>query len=1068
LPYLPLVSKWLQRCGICLALLLVPVALVFASPFQKRLIDNNLPNVGIYSIVQDKQGFLWLASTNTGLVQFDGYDFQQFPILNQTLTQLKSVADIGALAVDHDNNLWAGSWGYGLARLNATDNSIKVFNGSVADALASPFVQTLFEDAQNRLWIGTTKGINRYSDAEGLILLDTSSLPAPNPRTWAFAQTPDGAVWVATSAGLFRWHDDDGFSTALYPHGVDSSDNEVRVLHVVGDNLWVGTRNGVMVYQSAEQHFIEITPPPGGLPWVNTMLLADDSTLLVGTFGGIYAINPHSLQFQQQYQQQWAELPNINVRSLFVGKSSVLWVGTRENGLFYKTVSSHAFQNSADEALLALQQSLDAPVLALLAEQDTLWLGQNGRVIQYQHQTGQQQHFAVPGRVNSIQRAPDNTLWIGADEGLFQLTADGSLNRLSMLFQRLGLPEQNARDIKFTDNGQVLVNLWSNGVMLYDFSTGQLQHFLGDIARTTIGDSVQATAITERYIWLASRLSGAYLIDRKNFSVKRLTDMASAEQLAAQYTGQLTCITKLNTDSVAICTERGLMRLSERNFVPSMLNAEHGLDAEFLVSAFSVSKEALWLSSTQGLYLIKPGHTMSHFSTEDGLQSDNLMFNAMAQDSRHLYLGSDAGLELVNPRQLRENLEKKLYYQPKPLISNVLFEQKRVARSLLQPLTELDVPPGVSRIEFLFSSFDFNAPQRSKYRYKLQGYDADWQQLNSGHVATYTNLPPGNYQLHMRASNSRGQFGDHTSTLAVNVFPHWWQHRVVQGLALVSALCLLSWVVWQRMARINQHNRQLEAAVTARTAELQHSLQQLKTAYDELQQLDLLKDQFISTVSHELRTPLTAISGALQLVLSGALAADKDKMQQLLNIANSNSKRLTLLINDLLDLEKLAANKMTIELTAQSLQPIVQRAVDENSTYGLERQVSLHYQHDTSLNTGIALVNEHRLLQVLANLLSNAIKFSPAGGDVTILLQREGDIARISIIDQGPGIPEEFQPRLFQRFAQASSGNTRQHGGTGLGLALSRELMHAMHGDISFDSVPGEGSRFHLTLPLQQ
>jgi signal transduction histidine kinase len=398
----------------------------------------------------------------------------------------------------------------------------------------------------------------------------------------------------------------------------------------------------------------------------------------------------------------------------------------------------------------------------------------------------------------------------------------------------------------------------------------------------------------------------------------------------------------------------------------------------------------------------------------------------------------------------------------------VLFEQKRVARSLLQPLTELDVPPGVSRIEFLFSSFDFNAPQRSKYRYKLQGYDADWQQLNSGHVATYTNLPPGNYQLHMRASNSRGQFGDHTSTLAVNVFPHWWQHRVVQGLALVSALCLLSWVVWQRMARINQHNRQLEAAVTARTAELQHSLQQLKTAYDELQQLDLLKDQFISTVSHELRTPLTAISGALQLVLSGALAADKDKMQQLLNIANSNSKRLTLLINDLLDLEKLAANKMTIELTAQSLQPIVQRAVDENSTYGLERQVSLHYQHDTSLNTGIALVNEHRLLQVLANLLSNAIKFSPAGGDVTILLQREGDIARISIIDQGPGIPEEFQPRLFQRFAQASSGNTRQHGGTGLGLALSRELMHAMHGDISFDSVPGEGSRFHLTLPLQQ
>lgn len=1067
MPYLALASKWLQPCGVYLALLLLPAMLVFASPYQKRLIDNNLPNVGIYSIVQDKQGFLWLASTNTGLVQFNGYDFQQFSTINQTLTQLKSVADIGSLAIDHQNNLWAGSWGYGLARLSASDNNITVFHGAADDVLASPFVQTLFEDAHNRLWIGTTKGINRYSDAEGLILVDTSTLPVANPRVWAFAQTPDGAIWIATSTGLFRWHDDDGFSTALYPHGVDSSDNEVRVLHVVGDNLWVGTRRGILVYQTSKQHFTEIPSPPGGLPWVNTMLLTDDNKLLIGTFSGIYAVNPHSLQFEQQYQQEWAELPNINVRSLLIGKSAVLWVGTRENGLFYKTVNSHAFQNSTDQALLQLQQNLDTPVLTLLAEEHTLWLGQNGQIIQYQHDSGLQQHFAVPGRANSIQRAPDNSLWIGTDEGLFQLTADGKLKPLSTLFQRLGLPAQNARDIKFTDDGKVLINLWGNGVVLYDLSTNQVQHFLNDIARTIIGDAVQATALTERYIWLASRLSGIYLVDRTNFSVKRLTDITSDEQLTPQYTGQLTCITALNSNSVVICTERGLIQLSEHNFAPSILNAEHGLDAKFLVSAFAANKDTLWLSSTQGLYLLKSDRTLSHFSTLDGLQSDNLMFSAVAQDSRHLYLGSDAGLELVNAQQLHEHHQSKVYVQPPPAISSVLFEQKPVARNLLKPLTQLDVPPGISRIEFQFSGFDFNAPQRSKYRYKLQGSDADWQQMNSGHVATYTNLAPGNYQLHMLASNSKGQFGDHTSTLTINVLPHWWQHRLVQGLAAISTLFFCSWFIWQRIARVNHQNRQLEAAVTTRTAELQHSLQQLKTAYEELQKLDVLKDQFISTVSHELRTPLTSISGALQLVQSGALAADSPKMQQLLQIAGSNSKRLTLLINDLLDLEKLAANKMTIELSSQPLQPIIKRAVDENSTYGLEKQVSLHYQHNATLNTLMAQVNEHRLLQVLANLLSNAIKFSPAGGSVTVLFQRDGNTARISIIDQGLGIPKEFQPRLFQRFAQASSGNTRQQGGTGLGLALSRELMHAMHGDISFDSEPNKGSSFHLTLPLQ-
>lgn len=1074
-------SIWLQRFAVYLLLLLLPGLFVAAAPFQKRLIDNNLPNVGIYGITQDQQGFLWLASTNTGLMQFDGYEFQHYPILNQTLTQLQTVPDIGTLTTDHHNNLWVGSWGYGLARINAKQDSITVFTGASDDVLASRFVQALFNDAQQRIWIGTTKGINRYSDDKGLELIDTSALPEQNPRVWDFAQTPDGAVWVATSTGLYRWHDSDGFTSQLYPQGVDSTNNEVRVLLAVGQDLWVGTREGVLVYQSAEQKFTEIAAPPGGLPWVNTLLLVNDDTLLVGTFGGIYAINPQTLAFKRQYQQQWAELPNINIRSLYIGKSNVLWVGTRENGLFFKTVSSQAFQNSDNPALLTLQQSLDAPVLSLLAEPDSLWLGQNGRVIQFQHASGEQHHFAVPGRVNSIQRAADNTLWIGADEGLFHLAADGSLIKQSALFDQLNIPPQNARDIKFTEQGQLLINLWGNGAVLFNPVSGESQHFLADIARVTIGDAVQATAITKRYIWLASRLSGVYLIDRNDYSVKHLNSITNAEQLTVRFTGQLTCLTALGQDSVGICTEQGLLRLSERNFLPELLNAAQGLDAAFLVGALNQDNSALWLSSTQGLYLLEADNIVSHFSRADGLNSDNLMFSAMAQDSRHLYLGSDAGLELVNTQQLRGRLQNQNISRPVAVISNVWFEQKLVARSLLRPLTQLNVPPDVSRIAFYFSSFDFNAPQRNQYLYKLQGYDADWQQLNSGRVASYTNLAPGDYVLQMRASNSRAQFSDDITELQLSVIPHWWQRAEVQGLLLFTAICLLAWYIWQRLVRIDLQNRellqtvdektiqqhQLEAAVTERTEELQHSLQQLKTAYHELQKLDVLKDQFISTVSHELRTPLTSITGALGLVLSGSVSNDDVKTQQLLKIASSNSKRLTLLINDLLDLEKLAANKMHFELKEQRVQPIVQRAVAENSTYSHERHVSLHFQAEADALHVTALVDDHRLLQVLANLLSNAIKFSPAEGKVDIRLYIEQQHIKVSITDQGPGIALEFQSRIFQRFSQASSGNAREHGGTGLGLALSRELMHAMHGDISFVSIPDQGCTFYLHLPVK-
>lgn len=269
---------------------------------------------------------------------------------------------------------------------------------------------------------------------------------------------------------------------------------------------------------------------------------------------------------------------------------------------------------------------------------------------------------------------------------------------------------------------------------------------------------------------------------------------------------------------------------------------------------------------------------------------------------------------------------------------------------------------------------------------------------------------------------------------------------------------------------VDQKNLQqeiLEQAVAERTTELQHSLQKQQHAYDELQQLDLLKDQFISTVSHELRTPLTAISGALSLVLSGALSADQQKQQQLLNIAHSNSKRLTLLINDLLDLEKLAANQMQFDLQWHDVTTIVQRAIDEISTYSLTRNIRLVLSLPEHQRPIRAMVDENRLMQILANLLSNAIKFSPTHGEVQIRLSVQQDNIIIAIADQGPGIAKEFQQRIFQRFAQESSGNTRAQGGTGLGLALSQELMHAMHGEISFISEPGAGATFYLSLSLQ-
>lgn len=235
----------------------------------------------------------------------------------------------------------------------------------------------------------------------------------------------------------------------------------------------------------------------------------------------------------------------------------------------------------------------------------------------------------------------------------------------------------------------------------------------------------------------------------------------------------------------------------------------------------------------------------------------------------------------------------------------------------------------------------------------------------------------------------------------------------------------------------------------------------------ERKRIDLMKSEFVSTVSHELRTPLTAIAGALGLIAGGALGALPDKIKLMLDIAHKNSHRLTFLINDLLDMEKLVAGKMHFDMKLQKIMPMIEQSIESNRTYGVERGINF-ILHNTVNDDTEVYVDGQRLLQVLSNLLSNAIKYSPDQGTVAVSVTPEDHSVRVTVTDHGPGIPAKFRSRIFGKFSQADSSDTRQKGGSGLGLAITRELVQRMGGKIDFDSVEGEGASFYFDLPLMQ
>ncbi len=232
--------------------------------------------------------------------------------------------------------------------------------------------------------------------------------------------------------------------------------------------------------------------------------------------------------------------------------------------------------------------------------------------------------------------------------------------------------------------------------------------------------------------------------------------------------------------------------------------------------------------------------------------------------------------------------------------------------------------------------------------------------------------------------------------------------------------------------------------------------------------VERLKDEFVATVSHELRTPLTSITGSLGLLAAGTAGELPPRAQRLVGIARDNVSRLTRLVNDLLDIDKIETGQFSFARETITLNGLLARAIAENQPYAQRYGVTLE-AHPDDAPDGEALVlegDEGRLLQVAANLISNAVKYSPRDGTVTIRVVRVGDTAGLTVRDDGPGIPENFRSRIFRRFAQADTSDERTIAGSGLGLAISRAIVEQHGGAIGFETSPGEGSTFHFLLPL--
>ena len=516
----------------------------------------------------------------------------------------------------------------------------------------------------------------------------------------------------------------------------------------------------------------------------------------------------------------------------------------------------------------------------------------------------------------------------------------------------------------------------------------------------------------------------------------------------------------LNPDSIIwIGTKgNGMNKLNKITGHCTRYSMENGLPDDVIYGILADDDGHLWLSSNRGVSRFSPStEEVLSFTEADGLQSTEFNTGSFAKlPSGELAFGGVEGLNIFHPKDIRLN-----DFSPPIVLSSLKVNNENLELSreesanqsdqklsLSQPLTfledlELDYNQNLIAIEY--SSMDFTNPEKNNYKYILEGRDDEWNEVGNIRLALYSNLNPGNYIFKVTGTNSEGIWSDDIRELRITIHPPWWRSKVAYACLF---LLLASGIFGLYFFQLNRAKLKTQLAYEIKEAE-------------RLAELDKLKTDFFSNITHEFRTPLTLILEPVRQLLKEPLGA---QARNKLKLIKGNSDRLLSLVNQLLDISKLEGKSMPLNLSLHNISEIIQPIYEAFLPLSEKKEVQLNWNPNEEIKP--SYWDKGKLEKVLFNLLSNAMKFTEKG-DVSIVLKKEVDSQiSIKIKDTGIGISADQLTKVFDRFYQVQSGTTRMKEGTGIGLALSKELTELMGGSLRVESVLDQGTTFTLILPV--
>jgi signal transduction histidine kinase/ligand-binding sensor domain-containing protein/CheY-like chemotaxis protein len=1017
---------------------------------RERGNEHGLPSDYIWSIAEDSRGDIWLATDGGGVARWERRteQFQQFRHDPQNSNSLASDA-IRTLLIDDQGRIWVGTFDRGVDVLDPGTGVVRHFRHREGDprSLAADAVCALYADRNGRIWIGTNGGLSRYEPlTDSFVNLGTaaSGTSFSDLRVRAIREDHTGALWIGTNrGGLNRLEPNTGRVT-IFRH--DSSNSRSlshdRVLAVLEDNsqrLWVATSDGLNLFDRETESFVRY---------------------------GHDADNPSSLR-------------DSDVMSLYQDRGGVLWVGTRKGGASHWNPRSWLLGHYFSDAFRATQVSSFADDSA-----GKVWVGTIGSgLVEIDNRTGRERHYGAAGRSNDGEHLTDDrvmALLYDHQGGLWIGTMSGGLDRLDLASGKIAAYRSVAQDADtlpadgvmtlYEDRlGTLWVGTFGGGIASVDRSSGRVTRYPYGNANASSLSSSRASAIVEDRLgnlWIGTDGGGLNILDRKNgrfHSYRR--DDRDPKSLSDDTVYALHIDPR--GDLWVGTAGGGLERVVGTSAQPGAVHFEtqahlDGMSSQVVYGIESDRDGRLWLSTNNGLARLDThAHTIKMFHQVHGLQDEEFNFNAhYAGADGTLFFGGNNGFNAFSPDLNAMNAPA-----PRVVLTTAAKLNRPIAAQELPGATRpLRLAYDDKLVTLDFAALDFTSPANNQYSYQLEGFDSTWIDAGASHRATYTNLAAGDYTFKVRAANADGIWSPDGLSIPVHVAPAPWNTLAARILYVMAAAAILAYL-WrfqrQRHERELRYSRELEHTVRLRTHELEERNQ-------ELQVLSRAKSDFVARMSHELRTPMNGVLGMTSLLLDTPIDQSQRRFAEAIH---RSADSLLAIVDDVLDFSKIEAGRLQLDPVDCDLIELVEQTVEMLAARAATKGIELLCDSPATALPRVKL-DAVRLRQVLVNLGGNALKFTEHGEVIVrlgLLGSEDGHLrVRIEVADTGIGIAPENQARIFDKFAQEDASTTRRFGGTGLGLAISRQLVELMGGLLAVNSVPGQGSTFsfELSVPL--